>query len=170
MNIKFKLFLPFLVLLFIILVFGFKLIFIINSESIVESKNDEIFFYKTKSILTGDEIKLKKNNGYIILNFFSTKCEQCINELPELEYLNKKNIKIYGIVVDQEKSSAINWLNKFGNCFEDVLMINYKSYKNIGYSKFPITIILKNNKIVYKFEDNINQQLIEKIIFNNNGN
>ena len=85
----------------------------------------------------------------LFLIFFSTKCEECINELPELEYLNKKNIKIYGIVVDQEKSSAINWLNKFGNHFEDVLMINYKLYKNIGYNKFPITIILKNNKIIY---------------------
>ena len=70
MSIKFKLFLPFLVLLFIIFLFGFKLIFIINSESIIELKNDKIFFYKAKSILTGDEIKFKKNNGYIILNFF----------------------------------------------------------------------------------------------------
>lgn len=170
MSIKFKLFIPFFILFFIVTLFGFKLIFNKNDDSIIELKNGEIFFHKTISIVTENEVKFKQNNGYIILNFFSTTCEQCINELSELEHLNKKGIKIYGIVVGENKNNVTTWLNKFGNYFEDILMINYTTYQNIGYNKFPMTIILKDNKILYKFEYNLKHQLIENIILNKDGN
>ncbi|MSO13223.1 redoxin domain-containing protein [Rickettsiales endosymbiont of Trichoplax sp. H2] len=170
MNIKFKLFLPFLTLLLIVTLFSFKLIFNKSTDSVIKLKNEELLFHKTVSIFTENEVKFKQNNKYIILNFFSTNCEQCINKLSELEHLNKKGIKIYGIMVGENKNNLTTLLNKFGNCFEDILMINYKTYKNIGYNKLPVTIILKDNKIVYKFEDNLKYQLIEKIILNEDRN
>jgi hypothetical protein len=70
MNIKFKLFLPFFILLLIVTLFSLKLIFNKSNYSVIELKNGEIFFHKTISIFTEDKINFQQNNGYIILNFF----------------------------------------------------------------------------------------------------
>ena len=127
---KFKLFLPFISFILIIVLFAFKMIINEKFENVIELRNNKISFLKIKSIISGDDIKLKSNKDkYIFLHFFSTWCKECISELSELKILQAKNIPLYGVAIDEERDVVANCLRKME------IMFN-KKWLNLYYSKW----------------------------------
>ena len=56
---KFKLYLPFISFILIIALFAFKMVINEKFENVIELRNNKISFLKIKSIISGDDIKLK---------------------------------------------------------------------------------------------------------------
>lgn len=169
MNMKFKLFLPFIFFILIITLFAFKMMLNDKSESVVELKNNKISFLKIKSIISGDEIKLKSNKDkYIFLHFFSTWCKECISELSELKTLQTKDILLYGVAIDEERYMVTNWLKKNGNYYEDVFIINSELYQNMKLNTFPMTFVINstNNEIIELINGPINYQKLKTMVVN----
>ena len=166
---KFKLFLPFISFILIIALFSFKMLLNEKFENVVELRNNKISFLKIKSIISGDEIKLKSNKDkYIFLHFFSTWCKECINELSELKILKAKDIILYGVAIDEERDGVANWLKKNGNYYEDVFIINSELYQSMNLNTFPMTFIINstNNEIIKLINGPINYQKLKTMIVN----
>jgi len=166
---KFKLFLPFIFFILIIALFTFKLTLNEKFENVVELRNNKISFLKIKSIISGDDIKLKSNKDtYIFLHFFSTWCKECISELSELKILQAKNILLYGVAIDEEQDVVANWLKKNGNYYEDVFIINSELYQSMKLNTFPMTFVLNstNNEIIELINGPINYQKLKTMIVN----
>lgn len=166
---KFKLFLPFIFFILIVALFAFKMTLNDKSESVVELKNNKISFLKIKSIISGDEIKLKSNkNKYIFLHFFSTRCKECISELSELKILQTKDILLYGVAIDEERYMVANWLKKNENYYEDVFIINSELYQSMKLNTFPMTFVINstNNEIIELINGPINYQKFKTMIVN----
>ena len=166
---KFKLFLPFIFFILIIALFAFKIMLNEKFENVIELKNNKISFLKIKSIISGDEIKLKSNkNEYIFLHFFSTWCKECISELSELKILQAKDILLYGVAIDEERDVVANWLKKNGNYYEDVFIINSELYQSMNLNTFPMTFIINstNNEIIKLINGPINYQKLKTMIVN----
>ena len=166
---KFKLFLPFISFILIIVLFAFKMIINEKFENVIELRNNKISFLKIKSIISGDDIKLKSNKDkYIFLHFFSTWCKECISELSELKILQAKNIPLYGVAIDEERDVVANWLKKNGNYYEDVFIINSELYQSMNLNTFPMTFVINstNNEIIELISGSINYQKLKTMITN----
>ncbi len=166
---KFKLFLPFISFILIIVLFAFKMVINEKFENVIELRNNKISFLKIKSIISGDDIKLKSNKDkYIFLHFFSTWCKECISELSELKILQAKDILLYGVAIDEERDVVANWLKKNGNYYEDVFIINSELYQSMNLNTFPMTFVINstNNEIIELISGSINYQKLKTMITN----
>ena len=164
---KFKFFLPFIFFILIVTLFAFKMKLNDKFESVIDFESNNLSFVNMKSIITGDEIKLKSNkNKYIFLHFFSTWCKECVDELPELKIFQNEGIFLYGLVIDEERGVVIDWLKKNGNYYEDVFTINSKLYQSMKLNTFPITFVINSasKEIIEVINGRIDNQKLKKII------
>ena len=164
---KFKFFLPFIFFILIVTLFAFKMKLNDKFESVIDFESNNLSFVNMKSIITGDEIKLKSNkNKYIFLHFFSTWCKECVDELPELKIFQNEGIFLYGLVIDEERGVVIDWLKKNGNYYEDVFTINSKLYQSMKLNTFPITFVINSasKEIIEVINGRIDNQKLKIII------
>jgi thiol-disulfide isomerase/thioredoxin len=164
---KFKFFLPLIFFILVVTLFAFKMKLNDKFESVIDLKSNRLSFLNMKSIITGDEIKLKRNkNKYIILHFFSTWCQECVDELSKLKIFQNEGIFLYGFVIDEERSVVIDWLKKNGNYYEDVFIINSNLYQSMKLNTFPVTFIINsaNNEIVEVITGQIDNHKLKIII------
>ncbi len=164
---KFKFFLPLIFFILIVTLFAFKIKLNDKFESVIDLEGNRLSFLNMKSIITGDEIKLKSNkNKYIFLHFFSTWCQECIDEVSELKVFQNEGIFLYGFVIDEERRVVIDWLKKNGNYYEDVFTINSKLYQSMKLNTFPITFVVNsaNNEIIEVITGQIDNQKLKIII------
>lgn len=109
--------------------------------------------------LNGNTITTKSMtaNDLIVLSLWSTKCTPCKKKLNAITkvYENWKSntgVKFYAVSIDKvsEKDKIIN-LVKSGNWSFDVLLDDDKNLrKALGVRMVPLTLVIKNNKIVYR--------------------
>ncbi|WP_236870523.1 TlpA family protein disulfide reductase [Candidatus Bandiella numerosa] len=164
---KFKFFLPLIFFILIVTLFAFKIKLNDKFESVIDLKSNRLSFLNMKSIITGDEIKLKSNkNKYVILHFFSTRCQECVDELSKLKIFQNEGIFLYGFIIDEERSVVIDWLKKNGNYYEDVFIINSNLYQSMKLNTFPVTFIINsaNNEIIEVIAGQIDNQKLKIII------
>jgi len=102
----------------------------------------------TKSMIT---------NEVTVLSLWSTKCAPCKKKLNAISkvYKNWRNntgVKFYAVSIDKtSEKSKIKSIAKSGNWNFDVLLDGDKKLrKALGVRMVPLTLVIKNNKIVYR--------------------
>jgi cytochrome c biogenesis protein CcmG/thiol:disulfide interchange protein DsbE len=143
------------IILFIIGVFFISL----NKSSFYDTRglegqvltNVRLNHFNASKLITEED--LKKNN-FTLINFWSSWCGPCLLEHPFLLKLNdEQNLKLLGVNFKDKKDSAINFLNKHGNPYDELAKDELgKNSINFGIYGIPESILInKNLKIVKKF-------------------
>jgi len=109
--------------------------------------------------LEGKTITTKSmtSNEVTVLSLWSTKCAPCKKKLNAINkvYQNWKSdtgVKFYAVSIDKtSETNKIKSLVKTGNWNFDVLLDGDKNLrKALGVRMVPLTLVIKNNKIVYR--------------------
>ena len=114
---------------------------------------------------------LRKQKTVVILNFFSTICIPCIEELPALQRIYEKyrdkGLKMFLISIDGKPEEVLPQFVKDYNVSVPILLDMYqKTLKKYGFESVPHTILIdKNRKIlaVSKEDKEIDKKLDEKL-------
>tara|TARA_S200000501_G_C20672210_1_gene676845 strand:+ start:35 stop:553 length:519 start_codon:yes stop_codon:yes gene_type:complete len=161
MKRKFIKFFIIAVLLFLIGVFFIGL----NTSSIYDTKDlvgkkinkIEMKHFNNDSFIT--EKDLMKNN-FTLINFWASWCAPCRDEHPFLLKLNQeKNIEILGINFKDKKDQASEFLEKFGNPYDDLVVDKFGKHSiDFGVYGIPESILINNDlMIIKKFIGPINE-------------
>jgi len=163
---KKKIFLPLIILVFVI-------IFLIFYRGLDESniyipkntKQYEIPAFDTKEFFSGSIIKSTKifelDKVYLV-NIWSSWCIPCRQEHPLLMNLrNKDKLNIIGLNYKDNKKNAENFLKELGNPYEKIF-IDQDGTTAIEWGAYgvPESFLIYNNKIIKKYIGPLNKNLI----------
>lgn len=110
--------------------------------------------------LDGDITNLKiisENNDLIVVSLWATWCVPCKNELDAIsevysDWQDETNVKLYAVSVDDSRTikRVKPLVNGKGWDYEILLDTNNDLKRALGAATVPLTLIIKNGKIVYR--------------------
>ena len=115
--------------------------------------------------LTGEKIFNSRIEGNdLLLNVWASWCITCRVEHPYLMNLKRQGIPILGLNYKDEREDAIEWLNKYGNPYED----NIYDYKgslalDLGVTGAPETFLIINGQIVAHYQGEVNEMVWNEV-------
>jgi len=123
----------------------------INAQSILPSLS-----LKTMDGKTINTKELSKD-GPIVISLWATWCVPCKNELDAIsdvydEWIDETGIKLYAVSVDDSRTvkRVKPLVNGKGWEYDVLLDTNHDLKRALGVSTVPVTLIVKDNKIVYR--------------------
>ncbi len=136
---------------------------------------DDVFSFS----ITQNDSKISNisaNNGKIlVLNFFTSTCGGCKEELPSFTKLSeelKKDVSFVGVLGEKiDKKSALKFLDKYKVSYP--IINQAKSVKVLsdavgGVFGVPVTVVYdKNGKLIQKFLGVVPASILKKAITNN---
>lgn len=112
---------------------------------------------KTLTGKTTDLPTIAKENTLIIVSLWATWCAPCKNELDAIsevydDWKEETNVKLYAISVDDSRTvkRVKPLINGKGWDYEILLDTNNDLKRALGAPTVPVTLIIKNGKIVYR--------------------
>lgn len=113
-------------------------------------------------------------DGPIVISLWATWCVPCKNELDAIsdvydEWVDETGIKLYAVSVDDSRTvkRVKPLVNGKGWEYEVLLDTNHDLKRALGVSTVPVTLIVKDNKIVYRhsgYTPGAEDELYEEII------
>jgi thiol-disulfide isomerase/thioredoxin len=101
--------------------------------------------------------KISKDNALIVVSLWATWCVPCKNELDAInevyvDWQDETNVKVYAVSVDDSRtvSRVKPMVNGKAWDFTILLDTNNELKRELGASTVPLTLIIKNGKIVYR--------------------
>ena len=152
--------------LFILITFIFSLS--INSQSVLPDIS--------LNTLNGEEINIKSisnNDKIAVVSLWATWCVPCIKELDAIseyyeEWKDEVDFELYAVSTDDSRTiKRVNaMVNGKGWEYTVLLDTNNELQRALGASTIPLTLIVKNNKIVYRhsgYSAGVEFELFDKI-------
>ena len=115
--------------------------------------------------LVGEKIFNSRIEGNdLLLNVWASWCITCRVEHPYLMKLKRQGIPILGLNYKDEREDAIEWLNKYGNPYED----NIYDYKgslalDLGVTGAPETFLIINGQVVAHYQGEVNEMVWNEV-------
>ena len=141
------------IIIFIIGVFFIGL----NKSSLYDTKGLEgqiitdikLEHFNEKKTITN--IDLKKNK-FTLINFWASWCAPCRLEHPFLLKLStEKKLKIIGVNFKDKKNNALNFLNQFGNPYDELVKDELGKHSvAFGIYGIPESILVNQNLVILK--------------------
>lgn len=109
--------------------------------------------------LEGDKISTEMitNNSVVVVALWSTKCPPCKKELNNINRIHKEwklqtGVPFYAVSIDkkQDAHKVAAMAEKSNWSFSILLDQDKKLRKALGVWTVPLTLVIKNNKIVYR--------------------
>ena len=101
--------------------------------------------------------KISKDNDLIVVSLWATWCVPCKNELDAIndvytDWQDETDVKVYAISVDDSRtvSRVKPLINGKAWDFDILLDTNNDLKRELGAATVPLTLIIKNGKIVYR--------------------
>jgi len=167
----------FLIILFLVLKGGIQIGNVTIGHKLESLKMNQSSLIEKSSIYQ----KYLNTDKLIVLNYWATWCKPCVGEIPSLNQVKSKyegkKIEFLSFSIDSDSLKLARFINANKFKFADVTFENLK-YKNavqnflenrpldesIGIQSVPITYIIKNKKVLKKFDGSVNaQELISEI-------
>jgi thiol-disulfide isomerase/thioredoxin len=146
MNLKFKIVVP-------VLVAALMLISGCDSSQQSSLLTRPAPDFETKT-LSGESISLSSLKGKLVLiNFWSTTCPPCLEEMPQFEELQKDwakrdDVKLLMIDAGEAASTVSQYLKKFDYTFTVLLDPGFEVGKKYGIRYTPTTLIIDKDGIL----------------------
>ncbi|MEX0996150.1 MAG: TlpA disulfide reductase family protein [Flavobacteriaceae bacterium] len=129
--------------------------------------------------LDGTDVKIQdisKNDQVVIVSLWATWCVPCINELDAIsevweQWKDETNVKLYAISVDDARSvrRVRPMINGKSWDYEFLLDTNNDLRRVLGAATVPLTMVVKNNKILYRhsgYTPGAEDELYDKVVKN----
>ena len=117
--------------------------------------------------------ELTSNDKIAVISLWATWCVPCIKELDAInelydEWKAEVDFEVYAISVDDSRSinRAKALVNGKGWEYNILLDTNHNLKRSLGASAIPVTIIVRNNKILYQhtgYRNGDEYELFEKL-------
>lgn len=127
--------------------------------------------------LDGTDVNIQdisKNGQIVIVSLWATWCVPCINELDAIsevwdKWQEETNVKLYAISVDDARSvrRVRPMINGKSWDYEFLLDTNNDLRRILGAATVPLTMVVKNNKILYRhsgYTPGTEDELYEKVV------
>ncbi|QNK77454.1 MULTISPECIES: TlpA family protein disulfide reductase [Winogradskyella] len=150
-------------------------IFFLGIFSLTASAQNELPNLDLKSI-DGKTVTLKEtlnDDGVTIISLWATWCVPCLKELDAIndiydEWQEETNVKLIAVSVDDSRTvkRVKSLVNGKGWEYTVLLDTNTELKRALNASSIPLTILVKDNKIVYKhsgYSPGAELELYEKI-------
>ena len=144
---------PFIVFLFILIVFFYLLVIERDPSELPSVLIDKkIPTFEAESLLKKKTF-ISKNEFYTettLVNFFATWCGPCRDEHVYLKRLsNEKGLKIIGVNYKDDPNKTVEWLKELGNPYSDVI-VDSKGLIGIDWGVYgiPETYIVNSKGII----------------------
>ena len=171
-----KNYIPFFTLLAIILLISFATYNLAKKQDQLNKEQNNYSFTKSKiklkdftlNNLIENKISLSNSDledKLVIINFFASWCSTCISEHNILMQLKSDNfVEIYGVAWRDINKNTKSFINKLGNPFNEI----FTDPKNIlgkiaNISAVPESLIVKNNKIIFRYRGSLQEPHILEI-------
>ncbi|MCR9182043.1 MAG: TlpA family protein disulfide reductase [Flavobacteriaceae bacterium] len=129
--------------------------------------------------LDGTDVNIQdisKNDQIVIVSLWATWCVPCINELDAIsevweQWKDETNVKLYAISVDDARSvrRVRPMINGKSWDYEFLLDTNNDLRRVLGAATVPLTMVVKNNKILYRhsgYTPGAEDELYDKVVKN----
>jgi thiol-disulfide isomerase/thioredoxin len=126
--------------------------------------------------LDGQSIQLEdisKNDQLVVVSLWATWCVPCKNELDAIsevydDWIDETNVKLYAISVDDSRTvkRVKPLVSGKGWDYEILLDTNSDLKRQLNAPTIPLTLLVKNNKILYRhsgYTPGAEDELYEKI-------
>ncbi|OJV65924.1 MAG: hypothetical protein BGO41_08295 [Clostridiales bacterium 38-18] len=116
--------------------------------------------------LDGTETSLYAYEGkMIVVNFWATWCKYCIQEMPLLDELNKRDdVVVLAISVGEDEKTVKDYIDKYGYEFDVFLDEEGTLASKFGVTGFPTSLFLgKDFEYFYSFPGMLEENTIEGI-------
>jgi len=150
-------------------------VFLLGIFSLTASAQNELPNLDLKSI-DGKSVNLKEtlnDDGVTIISLWATWCVPCLKELDAIndiydEWQDETNVKLLAVSVDDSRTvkRVKSLVNGKGWEYTVLLDTNTELKRALNASSIPLTILVKDNKIVYKhsgYSPGAELELYEKI-------
>jgi len=161
--------LPSFIFILVLSVFFYLLIENKNPSEIPSNLiNKKVPIFEANFLLKNEKFLSSKEFGkeIILVNFFATWCKPCRDEHDFIKRFSKeKGIRIIGINYKDNSEKTVNWLNKLGNPYSDILL-DKKGRLAIEWGVYgiPETFIINSSGIVkYRNAGAITNKTFRKI-------
>lgn len=127
--------------------------------------------------LDGTDVNIQdisKNDQIVIVSLWATWCVPCINELDAIsevwdKWQEETNVTLYAISVDDARSvrRVRPMINGKSWDYEFLLDTNNDLRRILGAATVPLTMVVKNNKILYRhsgYTPGTEDELYEKVL------
>lgn len=127
--------------------------------------------------LDGTDVNIQdisKNDQIVIVSLWATWCVPCINELDAIsevweKWKDETNVKLYAISVDDARSVRRVRPMINGKSWDYVFLLdtNNDLRRVLGAATVPLTMVVKNNKILYRhsgYTPGAEDELYEKVV------
>lgn len=127
--------------------------------------------------LDGTDVNIQdisKNDQIVIVSLWATWCVPCINELDAISevwdtWQKETNVKLYAISVDDARSvrRVRPMINGKSWDYDFLLDTNNDLRRVLGAATVPLTMVVKNNKILYRhsgYTPGAEDELYEKVV------
>ena len=107
-------------------------------------------------------------SNVVIINFWSSWCSPCVQEIEEFNKFQRKitneklDVKIIGINIFDNMEGASNFKIKYKPVFETLFDKNKTIPIDFGVAGVPETYFIKNNTILFKYVGKITEEILEK--------
>jgi cytochrome c biogenesis protein CcmG/thiol:disulfide interchange protein DsbE len=107
----------------------------------------------TASTLEGHPLSLASYRGdVVVLTFWSSWCNPCLQEAPELTTFSWQNrlrpVRVVGVVFNDSVASASTFENRYGSLYPSVVDGDGQIANNYGVTQPPTTFIINPNGVV----------------------
>lgn len=152
-----------------VVILFFLLFVLINNQkdsyNIKSARNIDLAKYSLMSFNEKKIIKLEsiKEETYAI-NIFSTGCEACVREYPELLNL-PKNLVVYGVSYLESLNDLEQFFLSKENIYKDIFIDETGDILfDLGAVSFPEIFIIHKNKVVYNYRGMLSSHVIQNEI------
>lgn len=92
-------------------------------------------------------------NKVVLFNVFASWCVACTDESKALDYLKRHHVVIYGLDYDDTRPRAKDWLNRWGNPYQQVAFDHAGiAAADWGIWGVPETFVIdRHGQVVHKF-------------------
>ena len=153
-----------------------KLITIITIIYSVSVNSQSVLPDLKLNILNGEEISIRSissDDKIAVVSLWATWCVPCIKELDAIseyykEWKEEVDFDLYAVSTDDSRTiKRVNaMVNGKGWEYNILLDTNNELQRSLGASTIPLTLIVKNNKIVYRhsgYSSGVEFELFDKI-------
>ena len=116
--------------------------------------------FEIQNLAQDDLINEASLEGSYILNVWASWCITCLVEHPYLMELNKKGVNIVGLNYKDEKTDALNWLEKYGNPYELIIHdLKGTLALDLGVTGAPETFLIDDGRVVAHYQGEVNKRI-----------
>jgi len=116
--------------------------------------------FEIQNLAQDDLINEASLEGSYLLNVWASWCITCLVEHPYLMELDKKGVNIVGLNYKDEKTDALNWLEKYGNPYELIIHdLKGTLALDLGVTGAPETFLIDDGRVVAHYQGEVNKRI-----------